>query len=228
MNPDKLFDYLEGKLSPADRAELEEKLMSDPQLRREFNMAREIHRSGGGNTREVIMPDEDPAVMQRGAVLGRRIATAAAILVMLNVAGGLGVIAWKNKKPQTTSRKEEEIRKQLQDSLGAAAQKAMPAPSFTADEIPITAPRSEWENVASHVIAGATAFGGSGTKGLPDENVMTVVVDIPQSRATEFRKALQTVSSVSPMPAFSPGANSAAPVPNERSIVQIRITAPAR
>ena len=40
MNPDKLFDYLDGKLSPADRTALEEKLMSDPQLRREFNVAR--------------------------------------------------------------------------------------------------------------------------------------------------------------------------------------------
>ena len=80
MNPDKLFDYLEGKLSPADRTELEEKLMSDAQLRREFNIAREIHRSGG-DAREVVVPD--PAEMERGAKLGRRIATAAVILVFM-------------------------------------------------------------------------------------------------------------------------------------------------
>ena len=227
MNPDKLFDYLEGKLSPADRTELEEKLMSDAQLRREFKIAREIHRSGGGS-REVIMPDEDPAIVQRGARLGPRIATAAAILVMLNVAVGLGVIAWKSKKPEGPGGKEAEIRKQLQDSLGAAAQKAMPAPSFSADKISLTAPRTEWESMAGKIIAGAEAFGGSGTKGLPDDNVMTVVVDIPQSRATEFREVLKNASAISPMPAISPGANSTAPLPNERSIVQIRVTAPAR
>ncbi len=227
MNPDKLFDYLEGKLSPADRTELEEKLMSDAQLRREFNIAREIHRSGGG-AREVIVADDDPAIVQRGARLGPRIATAAMILVMLNVAGGLGVIAWKSKKPDAPARKEAEIRKQLQDSLGAAAQKAMPAPSFSADEIALTSPRTEWENMASRIIAGAAAFGGSGTKGLPDDNVMTVVVDIPQSRVAEFREALSAASTISPMPAISPGADLPASVPNERSIVQIRITAPAR
>ncbi|MDQ6939868.1 MAG: hypothetical protein M3119_06890 [Verrucomicrobiota bacterium] len=227
MNPDKLFDYLEGKLSPADRTELEERLMSDAQLRREFNIAREIHRSGGG-AREVIVADDDPAIVQRGARLGPRIATAAMILVMLNVAGGLGVIAWKSKKSEGTTRKEAEIRKQLQDSLGAAAQKAMPAPLFSADEIPLTAPRTEWEDMASRIIAGAATFGGSGTKGLPDDNVMTVVVDIPQSRAAEFREALSAASTISPMPAISPGADLAAAGPNERSIVQIRITAPAR
>jgi anti-sigma factor RsiW len=55
MSPDKLFDYLDGKLSPADRTQLEEKLMSDPQLRQQFNIAREIHRSGR-DSREVVMP----------------------------------------------------------------------------------------------------------------------------------------------------------------------------
>ena len=40
MNPDKLFDYLEGRLSPTERAALEEKLMSDKQLQREFARAR--------------------------------------------------------------------------------------------------------------------------------------------------------------------------------------------
>src|SRR6266567_4152458 len=36
MNPDKLFDYLDGKLSSNELAELEERLLSDPQLRREL------------------------------------------------------------------------------------------------------------------------------------------------------------------------------------------------
>jgi hypothetical protein len=45
MNPDKPFDYLEGRLSPKERAALEERLMSDKQLQREFAVARQIHSS---------------------------------------------------------------------------------------------------------------------------------------------------------------------------------------
>ena len=36
MNPDKLFDYLEGRLPPAERAALEQRLISDRQLQREL------------------------------------------------------------------------------------------------------------------------------------------------------------------------------------------------
>ena len=43
MNPDKLFDYLDGRLAPSERAALEERLMSDKQLQREFAVARQIH-----------------------------------------------------------------------------------------------------------------------------------------------------------------------------------------
>src|SRR4029077_800122 len=53
MNPDKLFDYLEGKLSPSERAELEERLMSDPQVRRELTVARKIH-SDMRDSREIL------------------------------------------------------------------------------------------------------------------------------------------------------------------------------
>src|SRR6266851_5335432 len=43
MNPDKLFDYLDGKLSETERAALEERLTSDQQLQREIAVARRIH-----------------------------------------------------------------------------------------------------------------------------------------------------------------------------------------
>ena len=43
MNPDKLFDYLDGRLSPNDRAALEDQLMLDQQLQHELAVARQIH-----------------------------------------------------------------------------------------------------------------------------------------------------------------------------------------
>src|SRR6266481_4749238 len=39
MNPDKLFDYLEGRLPASERAALEKRLISDKQLQRELAVA---------------------------------------------------------------------------------------------------------------------------------------------------------------------------------------------
>ncbi len=116
MNPDKLFDY-RGKLSPADRTELEEELMSDAQLRREFNIAREIHRSGG-DAREVIVSGDDAAQAERGARMAKRIAIGAIALVFLNVVVGLGVITAKRSKPPAVP-KDAAVRQQLADSFQA-------------------------------------------------------------------------------------------------------------
>ena len=56
MNPDKLFDYLEGRLTSSERAALEERLMSDKQLQREFAVARQIHAGMRGDSHEVVLP----------------------------------------------------------------------------------------------------------------------------------------------------------------------------
>ena len=229
MNPDKLFDYLDGKLSPADRTQLEEKLMTDEQLRKQFNIAREIHRSGGGS-REVVVQSDDPAEMERRGKLGRRIATAAIVLVFLNVAVGLTVIAGKNWKTKP-DRKEAEIRQQLEASLGAAAQNAMPAPSFSEAEMKLTAPRAHWDRMADTIVTGATAFGGSAAKGLPDENQMIVMVEIPSHRDAEFRRALTSAATINPMPAFAPAVKQDAESgdqKNAKTILQVRIAETAQ
>ncbi|MEP6821806.1 MAG: hypothetical protein ABI946_05585 [Chthoniobacterales bacterium] len=217
MNPDKLFDYLDGKLPPSEREQLEEKLMSDEHLRREFNVAREIHR-GGGVSREIIVP-EDP---ERGGRLGRRIAIVAIALVFANVIGGLSFIAFKNKKSPAARSGEEAVRGQIASSIGAAAEKALPVPTFVPADIKITAPRAEWENVASRVMAAAVAMGGEAQKGLPNEDMMMVLADVPSSREAEFRLAVNTSATISPPPAAALA--TAAPIdPNQRSIVQVRI-----
>lgn len=217
MNPDKLFDYLDGRLSPADRAALEEKLMSDAQLRREFNIAREIHRSGGVS-RETIMP-LDPEAAEKGGRIGRRIAVAAIALVFLNVFIGLGVITWKRSKPPpATDTKEAVIRQQLAASLGAAAQNAMPAPSLSDDEIALTAARTEWENLSKAVVDAAEACGGSAVKDIADEGA-TITASIPRDRVAEFRKKV-----LGPTAAAS-SHNAAA---GEIATIQIRIAEAAR
>lgn len=223
MNPDKLFDYLDGKLSPADRDELEKKLASDHQLQRQLAIAREIHRGmrASQGAREVIPSAEDLAAAQRGGRLGRRIATACIALVLLNVLFGLGVIAAKNKK-RTTPEHESMLRQQLAQSLGAAAQNALPVPSFAAAEIHLAAPRSDWEKTATRVTAAAEKIGGSAARGLPADDAATVVVDIPSSRESEFRQLISAdASAATAVAGEKDGAASSGS--EQRTIVQVRI-----
>ena len=224
MNPDKLFDYLDGKLSPADREQLEKQLANDSQLLRQLAVARDIHRNMRGS-REVIVPSDDPAVAQRAGRLGRRIATAAIALVMLNVLVGVTVIAGKGRKQRNLNTQEAAIRQQLATSLGAAGKNALPAPSFVEEEIRIPAPRAEWETVAARVISVAEKCGGSAAKGLPDDAALTVVADVPTARIGEFRQLLVPAAAASAAP--GPVSTEAAS-PNERTIVQVRIAEPAQ
>src|SRR5438093_10892237 len=66
MNPDKLFDYLEGRLSQGERAALEEQLMSDKQLQRQLAAARQIHGGLLGHCLVVLLlPEPDVTVQGR-------------------------------------------------------------------------------------------------------------------------------------------------------------------
>jgi hypothetical protein len=221
MNPDKLFDYLDGKLAPADRAHLEEKLISDELLRRQFEVARKIHRSGP-DAREVVLPPEDPAAMERAGKLGRRIAVAAVVLVFANVGFGLLFISWKNTKPKGAGTQEAQIRQQLAASLNAAGQNVLPAPSFASAEIQISAPANQWQAVAAQVSSAAEKCSGSSAQGLPEETVLTMLADIPSNREAEFRQILARSGLIAPS---STATTAATPAPgeNERTIVQVRI-----
>src|SRR5678816_4610116 len=91
MNPDKLFDYLEGRLSPKERAALEEQLMSHKQLQREFAVARQIHAGMRGESREVALP-APPDVPEQGRKMAIRIGVAFMVLMFVNVGIGLWFI----------------------------------------------------------------------------------------------------------------------------------------
>src|SRR2546430_3814544 len=123
MNPDKLFDYLDGKLSPNERAELEERFMSEPELRQELAVARQIHASMS-DSREVV-GFAQPTLEERGAVLGRRIMIAFAILVFANVLFGIYAIAFMKKKTRTQLNTEQN-RTELAESLSRTAAVALP------------------------------------------------------------------------------------------------------
>jgi len=213
MNPDKLFDYLEGKLSPNERAELEEHLMSDPQLRRELTVARQIH-SEMGNSRELIGVAE-PTPEERGAVLGRRIAIVFATLVFANVVFGIYAIAFMKKKEKARVSTEQN-RTELAESLARTAAVALPTPSLDIEEIKLTAPVAEQNRMANKVIAATQQVGGSGTKGLADQQGVLLFAEIPTARLNDFRDSMKKLGATLPEAPVEAKAG-------EKTILQVRI-----
>jgi len=213
MNPDKLFDYLEGKLSPSERAEMEERLMSDSQLQRELGIARQIH-ANMRDSRE-ILGVAGPTLEERGAVLGRRIAIAFAVLVFANVAFGIYAIAFMKKK-ESARRSTEQNRTELAESLARSATVALPTPSLDVDEIKFTAPVAEQDKLANKVIAAAKEVGGSGTKGLADQQGVLLFAEVPTARLNDFRDSMKKLGATVPASPAEPGAG-------EKAILQVRI-----
>jgi hypothetical protein len=219
MSPEKLFDYLEGEFGPEQRAAFEEQLATDPQLQRELAIAREMHRRSRGS-REVVLEREDPEIPLPAKPLGRRLITAFAALVLLNVIIGIAFIIGKKNGTGELRAREAATRQQLASSLQKTAESSMPLPTI-ADEIHLAAGPDERQRIANNIILLAQQCGGSAAKAPADDKGITVVVDLPSLRADEFRRALAPLAPAdySPRPEQSPSAE-------KRTILQVRIGDP--
>ena len=213
MNPDKLFDYLEGKLSPSERAALEERFMSEPHLRQELAVARQIH-AEMRDSREIVGVAQ-PTLEERGAVLGRRIAIAFSVLVFANVIFGIYAIAFMKKKDRARLNAEQN-RSELKESLARTAAVALPTPSLDIEEIKFTAPAPEQDKLANKIIALAKQLGGSGTKGLADERGVLLFTEIPTARLNDFRDSMKKLGATVPTSPVGQGEGAT-------SILQVRI-----
>jgi anti-sigma factor RsiW len=215
MNPDKLFDYLDGRLSEKERAEIERQLATDSQLQRELAIARQIH-SNMGDSREVFAPYDPTSTSARGAVLGRRIAITFVALVFANVLFGIYAIAFMKKRQHGPS-VQDQNRQQLAQAFENAAASALPTPILDVDEIKLTAPAPEQNALADKVIAAAQRCDGSGAKGLTDEHGILLFTEVPAARLKNFHELLRKLGATLPT---SSGPNQT----GEKSIVQVRIT----
>jgi len=191
MNPDKLFNYLEGNLLPAERAALEEQLISDKQLQRELAVARQIHAGMRGNSREVLLPPTQD-VTEQGRKMALRLGVAFIVLMAVNVGIGLWLIARHETKNPNRSLLETQMREKIAKSLEHAAATFTPAP-LGVGEIMVPAATGKLETVADQVVTIATRFGGSATKGLADQGRLSVLVDLPSSREPGFRAAISSI-----------------------------------
>jgi hypothetical protein len=191
MNPDKLFDYLEGRLPAAERVALEERLMSDKQLQRELAVARQIHAGMRGDSREVLLPPRSD-VTEQGRKMALRVGAAFIVLMAVNVGIGLWLIARHETKNPNRALLEKQMREQIANSLEHAAATFTPAP-LGVGEITVPAAPGKLEVVADQVVAIASRFGGSVTKGLPDRGRLSVLVDVPSNRDPELRAAISSM-----------------------------------
>ena len=222
MNPEKLFAYLDGTLSAEQRSKLEEQLANDPLLQRELKIAREMHRRSP-DSREVFGTAEATEIPQPDGKLGRRIATAFAVLVMLNVLVGLLFIigSKKSEKGKELQAREKAVRDQITQSLERTAENALPVPKLEVDEIRLAAPASERETMANNVVMLAGQFGGAAKKAPADDTGITVLTELPASRAHEFRQALAPLAQTD---LTSAKPNSASVPAGETVNIYVRIT----
>jgi hypothetical protein len=192
MNPDKLFDYLEGTLSPKERTALEEQLMSDEQLQREFAVARQIHAGMRGDSREVVLP-APPDLPEQGRKMAIRIGVAFMVLMFVNVGIGLWFIFRHESKNPNRPLLEAQMREQIAKSIERAAA-FTPAPNVLGvSEITIPAETGKLDAVADRVVSIVSEFGGSAAKGVPDAGRLSILVDLPAKRESEFRTAVASI-----------------------------------
>jgi hypothetical protein len=216
MTPEKFFDYLEGKLPAEERERLERALISDPELQAQFVAARQIHRG-------LQRPAGETAAITRAGSRGRQLAAAFTVLVAMNVAFGLFYIFHETKpSKEVQEAREEALRHQLQSSIEKSAAAAFPPPTLGIEPVTINVPREKQEATARTIIEAATRAGGSGTKALPNDDIVRVLVLVPASAEAEFRQKLAALGAAGPASAATPNATS----PNEPVHLEIVLSAP--
>jgi hypothetical protein len=222
MNPDKLFDYLEGRLPAMEHAALEQRLASDKQLQRELAVARQIHAGMRGDSREVLLsPRSD--VTEQGRKMALRVGAAFMVLMTVNVGIGLWLIARHETKNPNRALLEKQMRDQIANSLERAAAGFTPAP-LGVSEIIIPAATGKLDAVAEAVVTIATQFGGSATKGLSDKGRLSVLVDLPSNRESQFRAAISSMVGQAATPATAaqkPGSSIPATEEKKSFVVQV-------
>ena len=132
-----------------------------------------------------------------------RVGAAFIVLIAVNVGIGLWLIARHETKNPNRPLLEKQMREQIANSLEHAAATFTPAP-FGVGEIMVPAATGKLEAVADEVVTIASRVGGSATKGLPDKGRLSVLVDVPSNRETEFRAAISSIVREKPLGSPSP------------------------
>jgi hypothetical protein len=221
VNPDKLFDYLDGKLPEHERRALEEQLMNSAEARREFEVARRIHLATRGSRENLEVIDEGVLVEQRGKSAARQILLATLVLGAVNVLLGLLYIAHHESKNPNRALLEKQSREQLRQALDKAAKGALTPPPLGVTEVSVVAESGQAQIVADEIVRLAKRLQGTATRGIPEGGRVGVLVEIAGRRAEEFRDALRNLGGMKDggNVSISPGQN-----PEEKISIVVQVT----
>jgi hypothetical protein len=201
---------------------LEEQLMSDKQLQREFAVARQIHAGMRGESREVVLP-APPDVSEQGRKMAIRIGVAFMVLMFVNVGIGLWFIFRHESNNPNRPLLEAQMREQIAKSIERAAA-LTPAPNaLGVTEITIPAKNGKLDAVADEVVAIVSRLGGSATKGVPDAGRVSILVDLASNRESEFHAAIASIGGGSS--AVTP-TTTAPPASSEKKSFVVQIVEP--
>ena len=200
--------------------------MSDKQLQRELAVARQIHAGMHGDSREVVLPPPED-ISEQGRKMAIRIGVAFMVLVFVNVGIGLWFILRHESNNPNRPLLEAQMREQIAKSIERAAALTPPPNALGVTEITIPAKSGKLDAVADKVVAIVSELGGSGTKGVPGAGRVTILVDLPTDRESEFRGAVASIqggeSPESPDPTRSPEPGSPTPATGEKKSFVVKI-----
>src|SRR5438094_3742691 len=155
----------------------------------------------GGVSRRVFLPAETDFT-RRSRKIALRVGAVFIILMAVNIGFGLWLIVRHETKNPNRALLETQMRQQIAKALEHAATTLTPAP-LGVSEITIPTTPGRLDIVANEVVTTASQLGGSATKGLPDKNRLSVLVDLPSNYESKFRAAIASIAGdtqTSPMP----------------------------
>jgi len=195
---------------------LEERLMSDKQLQREFAVARQIHAGMRGDSQEVVLPAQ-PDVSEQGRNMAIRVGVAFMVLMIVNVGIGLYFIFRHESNNPNRPLLEAQMREQIAKSIERAAALTPTPNALDVTEITIPATTGKIVTVADKVVAVVSELGGSATKGVPDAGRLSILVDLAANRDSEFRAAIASITGERPGSSASAQATADKPTPGTQA-----------
>jgi hypothetical protein len=160
-------------------------------------VAQQIHAGMRGESREVVLT-APPEVPEQGRKMAIRIGVAFMVLMFVNVGIGLWFIFRHESKNPNRPLLEAQMREKIAKSIELAAS-LTPAPNaLGVTEITILAETGKLDAVADKVVAIVSSLRGSATKGVPDAGRLSILVDLPANRESEFRAAIASMTGAKP------------------------------
>jgi hypothetical protein len=111
----------------------------------------------------------------------------------VNVGVGLWLIARHETKNPNRALLETQMRQQISKALEHAATALTPAP-LDVSEITVPTATGKLDSIAEQVVTIASQLGGSAVKGLPEKHRLSVLVNLPTNRESEFRTAITSIA----------------------------------